>query len=221
MKTFLLTILLFLPVTVFAKLPAGFSYCTDVIPNLTVDLHYISNNNFTGKPVDGYIKPVCILSTSALNQLAKVQKQLKPFDLGLKVYDAYRPQRAVDNFVRWQKTPDHPEIKKHYYPNLNKADLFKLDFIATKSGHTRGSTVDLTIIDLHTKQELDMGGHFDYFGERSKPFYQGISMQQKANRALLRHMMIEQGFMPNKNEWWHFNLSNEPFPNTYWDFPVK
>ena len=203
------------------ELPKGFSYVKDFAPSIQKELRYCSHNNFMGVPVDGYEEPVLITSTKTAMALAKVQKELVKKGLSLKVFDAYRPQTAVNHFVRWARIPDDTLTKKQYYPDVNKRHLFKLGYIATKSGHSRGSSVDLTIVHIATNTELDMGSPYDFFGVISHPDYKNLTKQQKANRYLLRKVMVANGFRPYKNEWWHFTLNNEPFPKTYFDFPIK
>lgn len=203
------------------ELPKGFSYVKDFAPSIQKELRYCSHNNFMGVPVDGYEEPVLITSTKTAIALAKVQKELVKKGLSLKVFDAYRPQTAVNHFVRWARIPDDTLTKKQYYPDVNKRHLFKLGYIATKSGHSRGSSVDLTIVHIATNTELDMGSPYDFFGIISHPDYKNLTKQQKANRYLLRKVMVANGFRPYKNEWWHFTLNNEPFPKTYFDFPIK
>ncbi|CAL2093613.1 M15 family metallopeptidase [Tenacibaculum sp. 190524A05c] len=203
------------------ELPKGFSYVKDFAPTIQQELRYCSHNNFLGVPVDGYEEPVLITSTKTAKALAKVQKELEKKGLSLKIFDAYRPQSAVNHFVRWARVPNDTLTKKDYYPKLNKRNLFKLGYIASKSGHSRGSSVDLTIVHVGTDTELDMGSPFDFFGKISHPSYPNLTKQQKANRYLLRKVMMANGFRPYKNEWWHFTLNNEPFPKTYFDFPIK
>jgi D-alanyl-D-alanine dipeptidase len=222
MKRLLLLFLLICSLSIYSQnLPEGFSYLSDIDSTIETELRYITHNNFLGKPVDGYDKDVMIVSTKAGKAIKEVQSKLAEFGLSLKVFDAYRPQRAVDHFVRWAKVLNDTLTKRKYYPNVDKKDLFKLDYIASKSGHTRGSTVDLTIIDKTTGKELDMGSGFDFFGTPSHPFYPKLTQKQRANRLLLRNLMLEAGFKPYAKEWWHFTLKNEPFPNTYFDFPIK
>ena len=203
------------------NLPKGFSYLSDVDSTIQKELRYITSDNFLGRPVDGYEKDTLIVSYSAAVALKEVQTKLREFGLSLKVFDAYRPQRAVDHFVRWAKVLNDTLTKQKYYPNVAKKDLFKLDYIAARSGHTRGSAVDLTIVDLKTGEELDMGSGFDYFGTPSHPTYPNLTEKQRANRLLLRNLMLEAGFKPYSKEWWHFSLQNEPFPETYFNFPIK
>ena len=203
------------------ELPKGFSYVKDFAPSIQKELRYCSHNNFMGVPVDGYEEPVLITSTKTAMALAKVQKELVKKGLSLKIFDAYRPQTAVNHFVRWARIPNDTLTKKQYYPDVNKRHLFKLGYIATKSGHSRGSSVDLTIVHIATNTELDMGSPYDFFGIISHPDYKNLTKQQKANRYLLRKVMVANGFRPYKNEWWHFTLNNEPFPKTYFDFPIK
>ena len=204
-----------------SKLPKDFVYLSDVDASIQSELRYISNNNFIGKPIDGYKKKVVIVTAPAAKALVKVQKALSKEGLSLKIYDAYRPQQAVDHFVRWAKVLNDTLMKAQYYPDVAKKDLFKKGFIATKSSHTRGSTVDLTIVDAKTGKELDMGSSYDFFGKESHPFYGGIGQLQKKNRMLLRQLMLANGFKPYENEWWHFTLENEPFPETYFNFPIE
>ena len=203
------------------ELPKGFSYVKDFAPSIQKELRYCSHNNFMGVPVDGYEEPVLITSTKTAMALAKVQKELVKKGLSLKIFDAYRPQTAVNHFVRWARIPNDTLTKKQYYPDVNKRHLFKLGYIATKSGHSRGSSVDLTIVHIATNTELDMGSPYDFFGVISHPDNKNLTKQQKANRYLLRKVMVANGFRPYKNEWWHFTLNNEPFPKTYFDFPIK
>ena len=205
-------------------LPEGFVYVEERIPDVKVELRYFSRDNFVGETIDGYLAPRCILSEKAALSLQKVQNDLKSFGLGLKIYDAYRPQRAVDHFVRWARNVKDTRMKKQYYPDVNKSDLFKLGYIADKSGHSRGGSVDVTIVAPDGRgqfEELDMGSPFDFFGTLSWPSNLSVSPSQRAHRMLLREVMGKHGFAPYPEEWWHFTLRNEPFPDTYFDFPVR
>ncbi|SNR16980.1 M15 family metallopeptidase [Tenacibaculum jejuense] len=203
------------------ELPKGFSYIKDVAPSIQKELRYCYTNNFVGASVEGYEEPILITSTKAALALKKVQDKLIKKGLSLKIFDAYRPQRAVNHFGRWARTPKDTLTKQQFYPKLNKRNLFKLGYISSRSGHSRGSSIDLTIVDLKTNKELDMGGPYDFFGKVSHVFYKGITKKQKENRMLLRKIMLEFGFKPYSYEWWHFTLRNEPFPKTYFDFPIK
>ena len=203
------------------NLPKGFVYLKDVDPTIKIEMRYKSHNNFIGKSIDGYKKEVIIVSEPAAIAIKKVQKQLLEFNLSLKIFDAYRPQQAVNHFVRWAKALNDTLMKRQYYPNVPKTQLFKRGYISAKSGHTRGSTLDLTIIDLATNTELDMGSPYDFFGEESHALNDKISKKQRANRLLLRNLMVTNGFKPIKSEWWHFTLKDEPFPETYFNFPIK
>lgn len=203
------------------SLPQGFVYLKDLVPTIEVEIKYLGDDNFVGTTVDGYRSNRCIISKKAAIQLQKVQKELNTMGLGLKVFDAYRPQKAVDHFVRWAKVSDDTLTKATFYPTLSKSVLFKKGYIASRSGHSRGSTVDLTIIDLSTKKELDMGGVFDLFHEKSHVTYPALTTAQRVNRLLLRMVMLKYGFKPYSKEWWHFRLKNEPFPSTYFSFPVE
>ncbi|QSH40055.1 M15 family metallopeptidase [Lentisphaerota bacterium ZTH] len=199
----------------------GFIYVKHLIPNLKLEMRYCSTNNFTGRKVQGYINPVCILSVKAATALEKVQRDLNKMGLGLVIFDAYRPQQAVDSFVKWSKDSRDKKMKKQYYPNIAKKDLFPQGYIAAKSSHSRGSTLDLSIIDLKSGKKLDMGSGFDLFSKKSWPDYPELTAQQRANRLLLRSLMTKHGFNTYPYEWWHFTLKDEPFKETYFNFPVK
>jgi len=202
-------------------LPKGFSYVSEIDATIKKELRYATSNNFIGKPIDGYLKDSLIISTPAAKALKKIQTKLMLSGLSLKIFDAYRPQQAVDHFVRWAKVMNDTLMKQLYYPNVQKSELFTLGFIASKSGHTRGSTVDLSIVDVKTNKEVDMGSSYDFFGEKSHPFYKKITEAQMKNRMLLRTIMIKNGFIPYDNEWWHFTLKDEPYPTTYFNFLIE
>lgn len=204
-----------------ADLPEGFVYVDRVVPGAVFDVRYYGTDNFVGARVDGYRTARVILTEQAAEALAGVQKDLAPFGLGIKVFDGYRPQMAVDHFVRWAKDLDDTKMKAAYYPDVEKQYLFRDGYIAAKSGHTRGSTVDLTLVDRATDAELDMGTGFDFFGPPSWPENLDMPGQVRANRMLLRWVMEKNGFKPLKEEWWHFTLKDEPYPDTYFEFPVE
>lgn len=219
---FIFTLCCFITLSIKAQtLPNGFSYVKSISPTIQQELRYCGHNNFVGIPVNGYKKNVLITSTLTAKALKKVQDELLKDSLSLKIFDAYRPQTAVNHFVRWAKVVKDTLTKQQFYPTVNKRNLFKLGYIASKSGHSRGSSVDLTIVNLKTNKELDMGSPFDFFGIASHVSYDKLSQQQKNNRQLLRKVMLKFGFKPYANEWWHFTLRNEPFPNTYFDFPIQ
>lgn len=200
-------------------------YVKNIVPDVIEDLRYYTTNNFTGHRIDGYQANRAIFTREATTALKNAADELRSKGYIIKIYDAYRPQRAVDHFVRWSKTNDQRN-KKDYYPTIAKSNLFPT-YIAKKSGHTKGSTIDITICYKDTKQEVDMGGHFDYFGPPSHPLFVGeypggeVTQQHKKNRMLLREVMIRHGFKPYDNEWWHFTLKKEPYTTEYFDFPVK
>lgn len=222
MKKSTLLILLFLNLVLIAQeLPKGFVYLNEVVPSIETELRYCSHNNFIGIPIDGYEDNVLVISAKAANALKKAQEELLEKGFSLKVFDAYRPQQAVNHFVRWARVLNDTVKKREYYPNVPKRQLFNLGYIASKSGHTRGSTVDLTLIEVKTGTELDMGSPYDFFGEISHPFSKKLSKEQQENRLLLRTVMLKNNFRPYVNEWWHFTLRNEPFPKTYFNFPVN
>jgi D-alanyl-D-alanine dipeptidase len=209
------------PVPAQAPLPSGFVDGAAVVDGLAVDMRYFGNNNFVGERIDGYEHARCVLSTQAAFALAAVQKNLAARGLGLKVFDCYRPQRAVAHFVRWAQKVDDVRRKSQFYPDVDKRDLFKDGYISERSGHSRGSTVDLTLVRRADGRELDMGSPFDFFSPKSWPTDRGVSPEAQRNRALLAEAMTAGGFRPYDKEWWHFTLVNEPFPETYFDFPVR
>ena len=203
-----------------ADIPKEFLYLEEYISHIEIDLKYFTNNNFIGSKINGYKSNKCIITKDAANALKHVQNDLKHFGYGIKIFDAYRPQRAVDHFVKWAKNSNR-KMKSIHYPNINKKQLFKEGYIASRSGHSRGSTVDLTIIELNNGQELDMGTIYDYFGEESWVDFSDLNQDQRTNRALLQSVMKKYGFKSLKEEWWHFTLQNEPFPNKYFNFNVE
>jgi zinc D-Ala-D-Ala dipeptidase len=204
------------------QLPKGFVYIQDIIPSIKLEMRYTGNNNFIGKPVDGYFKSKGIVSKKTVKALKKVQRALNKQNLGLKIYDAYRPQKAVNHFIRWAKNLNDTLKKQEFYPNVKKENLFKEEYIAYRSGHSRGSTVDITIVDLSTpkNKELDMGSTYDYFGQKSWVSYTKLTNKQLSNRKLLQEIMLKYGFKNYSKEWWHFTLKNEPFPTTYFNFNI-
>lgn len=205
----------------FAQLPKGFVYVNDIIPDLDVELRYNTENNFVGKRVDGYHSNKLILTKRTALALKEVQEELQNKNFCLKIYDGYRPQQAVNHFMRWARDFNDTIKKQVFYPKVKKRNLFKAGYIATRSGHSRGSTVDLTIVNGNTGEPIDMGSAFDFFGEVSWVNYQNITEQQKLNRQLLKNVMSKCGFRNYSKEWWHFTLRHEPFPNTYFDFSIK
>lgn len=227
------------------NIPIGFVDIQKVVPSIMLDIRYFGPHNFVGERVDGYNVPKCFLTEKTAAALSKIQEELKGFSLSLKIYDCYRPQRAVNHFVRWARKIDDTKTKKEFYPTVDKKNLFKDGYIASKSSHSRGSTVDLTIVPLPVpKQEsyvsgqtlyacflpfdkrfkdnsIDMGTGFDCFHELSHPGNREIGLQQRINRMLLKTLMEKQGFKNYDQEWWHFTLKDEPFPDTYFDFTIE
>ena len=193
---------------------------SDVVPDVILEIRYYSTHNFVGQRIDGYLAPTAMLTRQAADSLKVVSDELKAQGYRLKIYDAYRPQCAVDHFVRWAADVPDTLMKRYFYPNVDKSRLFELEYIMEKSGHTRGSTVDLTLFDMVKEKDVDMGGPFDWFGQESHPDYTGVTPEQFANRMILRDAMLRHGFKPLGSEWWHFTLKNEPFPDTYFTFPV-
>ena len=199
----------------------GFSNLQESIPKIILDVRYFSTDNFMGTQVDGYLKPMIFISNEATEVLQKIQKELSGRGLGLKVFDAYRPQKAVDHFVRWAEDQKDTLTKRKYYPDLPKSRLFELGYISVRSGHTRGSTLDLTVVDLGSGRNIDMGSPWDFFGEISHHDSSLVNEVAAANRSLLKNVMIKHGFEPYANEWWHYTLEDEPFPERYFDFDVE
>ena len=212
---------------------SDFVTITDVVPDVILEIRYFGTYNFVGKRIDGYLEPTALLTKRAADSLRAVSDELKARGYRLKIYDAYRPQMGVDHFVRWGKDLADTLMKPYFYPNETKDSLFIKDYIATRSGHSRGSTVDLTIFDMNTEKEVDMGGTFDWFGKESHPDCGGdpvsgvyrendtITEAQFRNRMILREAMLRHGFKPYDCEWWHFTLRDEPYPDTYFAFPVQ
>lgn len=227
------------------RMPDTFVDISDVIPDALLDIRYFGGHNFLGTRVDGYLAPKCLITKAAAQALAGVQQDIKPFALTLKIYDCYRPQQAVDHFVRWAKDIEDTKTKKEFYPTVDKRNLFRDGYIDSRSGHSRGSTVDLTLVALPSPLQpayqasepltecylpagvrfadnsLDMGTGFDCFHELSHPDNKNIGPQQRSHRLLLKTLMEKHGFRPYDKEWWHFTLKQEPYPDTYFNFPVK
>ncbi len=200
--------------------PSAFVDAASVVPGLIVDARYAGAHNFVGRPIDGYEGPRCFLTKSAAEALAQVARDLAAQGLVLKVFDCYRPARAVANFVRWAHNLNDTVGKSEFYPDVDKRVLFREGYISSRSGHSRGSTVDLTLARADGS-ELDMGTPFDFFSPRSWPSSPKVSAEAKENRAMFAAAMRRRGFRPYPREWWHFTLAHEPFPDTYFDFPVK
>lgn len=201
--------------------PSGFVLLSDHIPGIIQEIRYFTTYNFVGERVDGYEEPIALLTIEAARCLKEVSNTANVMGYRLKIFDAYRPVRAVKHFVMWGLEDLDQKMKPFFYPDLDKRELFNRGYIATQSTHSRGSTVDLTLLNMETGKELDMGSPFDFFGSVSHPDYMNITKEQFDNRMLLRNLMLESGFEPIDCEWWHFTLKNEPYPETYFDFPVS
>ncbi|MDY6418324.1 MAG: M15 family metallopeptidase [Bacteroidales bacterium] len=194
----------------------------EAVPDAILEIRYYSTYNFVGARIDGYKQPTALLTREAAEALRAVSDDVIAQGYRLKIYDAYRPQRAVDHFVRWAADVTDTLMKPYFYPDLDKSVLFEQEYIMEKSGHTRGSTVDLTLFDMTTEKEVDMGGTFDWFGIESHPDYTAtLTPEQYANRMILRDAMVRHGFKTLDSEWWHFTLKDEPYPDTYFTFPVR
>ena len=205
----------------FSNDASGFVSVGEAIPAVLLDIRYYSSFNFIGERIDGYEEPAALLTREAAAALKKVSDEAMGQGWRLKIFDAYRPQKAVDHFVRWAGDPTDIRMKPFFYPELEKKDIIPQHYIAEHSGHTRGSTVDLTLFDMASQRDADMGGTFDYFGDVSHPDYPDITEEQHQNRMLLQKLMVKHGFRPLDSEWWHFTLEDEPCPDTYFTFPVS
>ena len=203
------------------EIPEGFVNVKEIIPDIDVQLRYYGTQNFVGDTINGYSANTLFLTRPAAEALKKVQDDLQRENLCLLVYDGYRPQRAVNHFIAWAKDLNDTVMKSQYYPNVKKQYLFREEYIATRSGHSRGSTVDLTIIDGNTNEPLDMGSPYDFFGPESWVNNQNLTETQLKNRQLLQNVMKSHNFRNYPKEWWHFTLRWEPFPKTYYDFEIK
>jgi len=201
--------------------PAQFVDAAAIVPGLILDMRYAGAHNFVGRPIDGYERPRCLLTQAAATALANVARDLAQRGLVLKAFDCYRPTRAVADFVRWARDLGDRAGKAEFYPQVDKRMLFHDGYISPRSGHSRGSTVDLTLARAADGRELDMGTPFDFFSPRSWPSDRSVGAQAQANRALLSGAMRHGGFRPYEKEWWHFTLRHESFPDSYFDFPVK
>ncbi len=200
---------------------SDFVLLSDVCPDVIQEVRYYTTYNFVGSRIDGYEQPVILMTKEAAAALKAVNDDLMKQGYRLRVFDAYRPQRAVDHFVRWAEDLNDQRMKPYFYPEVDKTVLFDEGYIAKRSGHTRGSTIDLTVFNNKTGKDLDMGGTFDYFGERSHPDFEDVTQEQYNNRMILRNAMIKHGFRPLSTEWWHFTLNDEPYTDTYFNFPVN
>lgn len=201
--------------------PSKFVVLADYVPSVIQEIRYYSTYNFIGDRIDGYEEPVALLTKEAARALKRVANELFVMGYRLKIYDAYRPACAVKHFVLWGIEDQDIRMKPYFYPDLQKQELFAKGYIASRSSHSRGSTVDLTLLNMDTGKEVDMGGPFDLFSEVSHPDYKGITNEQFRNRMLLQSAMVRNGFKPIDCEWWHFTLEDEPFPDTYFEFPVS
>ena len=201
--------------------PSGFVLLSDYVPHAIQEIRYFSTYNFIGDRIDGYEEPCALLTKEAARALKAVSNEMIVQGYRLKVFDAYRPACAVRSFVLWGIEDQDKRMKEYFYPDMDKDELFVKGYIAKQSSHSRGSTVDLTLFDMKSGKELDMGSPFDFFGEISHPDYKGITREQAENRMILRNAMARNGFMPFDYEWWHFTLKDESYPDTYFEFPVS
>lgn len=203
-----------------SSMPDDFVYVSDIAPEIRFDMRYFTNNNFIGAPVDGYEKPVAILTRAAALALKKAGEICRAAGYAICLFDAYRPQTAVNHFIRWAQNPD-TRTQAAYYPHFTKPALLEKGYIATRSSHSRGSTVDMTLVSLKTGKALDMGSSFDFFDPLSHHGAAGLTTMQIENRQILISLMKTCGFTTFPLEWWHYTLQDEPYPDHYFDFPVR
>ena len=199
---------------------SNFVNIEDIIPNVIVDMRYFSSNNFVGEKIDGYLDNCALLTSYAASYLNDACNHFLKDGYKIKVLDAYRPYKALLHFKRWVNSDDN-KMKDMFYKDLSKKELIEKDYISLLSSHTRGSTVDITLVDIKTNEEIDMGCNFDNFGDIAHYYYKNLTKKQLDNRKYLRNVMKMHNFMPLNNEWWHFTLNNEPYKNTYFNFPVE
>ena len=199
----------------------GFLYIKEILPDAKLEIRYATSHNFTGKIVDGYLSDHVSLTVEAAEALKIVSVALNKMGYGIKIYDAYRPKQAVDFFIQWADCPEDMGTKAEFYPDYDKKELFSLGYLAKRSGHSRGSTVDLTLFNLDTGKDIDMGSSYDFLGPISNHGTTLITEEQTKNRDILKKYMNTAGFKELRTEWWHYGLINEPYPTTYFDFPVE
>lgn len=200
---------------------SGFVLLSDIVPSIVQEIRYFSTFNFVGDRIDGYEQPCAIITKEAARALKAISNRANVMGYRLKVFDAYRPAAAVRHFVLWGVDDLDQRMKPFFYPDLEKQELFRRGYIASQSSHSRGSTIDLTLLDMKTGKEVDMGSPFDYFSELSHPDCKDVTKEQYENRMFLQDLMVRGGFVPIDCEWWHFTLGDEPYPDTYFDFPVS
>ena len=200
---------------------SGFVVLADYVPGIIQEIRYYSTCNFVGDRIDGYEAPVALLTIEAARALKAVANEVNAQGYRLKIFDAYRPANAVKHFMLWGIEDLDLRMKPYFYPDLEKQELFRQGYIASQSSHSRGSAVDLTLLDMRTGKEVDMGSPFDLFSEVSHPDSRAVTDEQYANRMFLQDAMTRNGFQPIDCEWWHFSLKNEPWPDTYFEFPVS
>ena len=200
---------------------SGFVILADFVPSIIQEIRYHSTYNFIGERIDGYEEPCALLSKEAARALKNAANDFYVMGYRIKVFDAYRPASAVKHFVLWGIEDQDIRMKQYFYPDLDKEELFNRGYIAKESSHSRGSAVDLTLVDMKTGKELDMGSPFDLFSELSHPDCKDVTDEQFENRMILRNVMLRNGFQPIDCEWWHYSLADEPYPDTYFSFPVS
>ena len=197
-----------------------FVFVDEVIPGVRWDAKYATWDNFTGRPVDGYVANRIVGTRALCAALERARETATSLGFGLLLWDGYRPQRAVDCFLRWSKQSEDGRTKPRHYPNIDRSEMFEKGYVAAKSGHSRGSTVDLTLYHLATGELVSMGGDFDLMDPISHHGAQGITQVEARNRQYLCYIMEACGFVSYDWEWWHYTLKHEPYPNTYFDFPI-
>ena len=203
-----------------STLPEGFVYALDAVPGCLEDAKYAGCDNFMGRPAAGYDAPRVVVSREVAEGLKRAGERFAQMGYTMLLYDGYRPQRAVDDFAAWGKDTQDQKRKAVHYPRIEKADMFRLGYVALRSGHSRGGAIDLTLVETATGRELDMDGYFDFMDPTSGYGAEGVSEEGTRNRELLHRVMVESGFKGISGEWWHFIIQPEPYPDTYFDFPI-
>ena len=198
----------------------GFVFLDEVLAGVRWDAKYATWDNFTGTPVDGYEVNRVVGSAAMALALLDAQARAEALGFGLLLWDGYRPQRAVDRFLKWSEEPEDGRTKQCFYPNIDRAGMFANGYVAERSGHSRGSAVDLTLFRLDTGELAPMGGRHDLMDERSHHGARGVSRVEARNRQTLCSVMEQRGFKRYESEWWHYSLKDEPHPDTYFDFPI-
>jgi len=209
------------PIAKKRQLPDGFVYVDEVLEHALYEIRYYSDNNFIGERIDGYNAPYAILSEKAAKALLQAEQELAKQGYAFLIYDAYRPHKAVEQFIEWAADEQDTRMQEQFYPDIDKKNVFQLGYLSRRSGHSRGSTIDLTLVHIESGDPLNMGSPYDLLGEISAHDANGLTNEQQERRTLLKETMLDAGFEPYSKEWWHYTLRSEPYPKQYFDFDVE